>query len=73
MAHLMMLNYLTPKWKGSVEAMHHFADTRYTETGSTLLIVLKLFAVTEEWLWYNMNNENESTNNFLKMRLLITA
>jgi hypothetical protein len=66
MAHLMMLNYLTPKWKGSVEAMHDFADTRYAEGGSSLLIVLKLFAITEEWLWYNMNDENEKHKQFFK-------
>lgn len=66
MAHLMMLNYLTPKWKGSVEAMHDFAATRYENGGSSLLIVLKLFAITEEWLWYNMNDENEKFKQFFK-------
>lgn len=66
MAHLMMLNYLTPKWKGSVEAMHDFANTRYAEGGSSLLIVLKLFAITEEWLWYDMNDENDKHKAFFK-------
>lgn len=64
MAHLMMINYLAPKWFGSIEAMYRFADDRIQETGSTLLVTLKLFAYTEEWLYYSMNGDDEKYKNF---------
>ncbi|HOZ77966.1 MAG TPA: DUF4034 domain-containing protein [Ferruginibacter sp.] len=64
MAHLMMINYLAPKWRGSIEAMHAFADNRIQETGSQLLVTLKLFAITEEWLYYSMNGEDSRHSSF---------
>jgi hypothetical protein len=66
MAHLMMINYLNPKWRGSLEAMHDFANQRVEDTGSSLLITLKLFAITEEWLYYNMNDEMDKYRAFFK-------
>lgn len=65
-AHLMMINYLNPKWQGSLEEMHSFADTMYKETGSSLLVTLKLFAWVEEWLYYGMNDEKDKKQQFFK-------
>jgi len=59
MAHLMMINYLTPKWRGSVEEMHAFANERYQQASSSLLIVLPLFAMVEEWVALGMGDEKE--------------
>jgi tetratricopeptide (TPR) repeat protein len=59
MAHLMMINYLNPKWMGSLEAMHDFADQRIEDTGSSLLVTLKLFAITEEWLSCSMSGDSK--------------
>lgn len=66
MAHLMMINYLNPKWQGSVEEMYEFANRRYSETGNSLLITLLLFAITEEWSYYNITDDNENANSFFK-------
>lgn len=65
-AHLMMINYLNPKWQGSLEEMQAFAHTMYEETGSSLLITLKLFSLVEEWLYYGMNDEQKKKDNFFK-------
>jgi hypothetical protein len=64
--HLMMINYLNPKWHGSVEAMHAFAQERFENGGSSLLAVLPLFAITEEWLYYNMTDEHEKRKAFFR-------
>lgn len=64
MLHLMTINYLNPKWQGSLEAMHDFANQRMEETGSTLLVTLKLFAITEEWLYCNMNGDTKKHRQF---------
>lgn len=66
MAHLMMINYLTPKWRGSIDEMYEFANQRYEETGSSLLVVLKLFAITEEWKYYDMMEEKDKVAAFFK-------
>lgn len=66
MAHLMMVNYLNPKWQGSVEEMYDFANTRYSETDNTLLIAIQLFAITEEWVYYDISGEEEAANSFFK-------
>ena len=66
MAHLMMINYLTPKWRGSIEEMYEFANRRYEEAGSSLLVVLILFAITEEWKYYDMMDEKEKVVAFFK-------
>lgn len=64
MAHLMMINYLTPKWQGSLEEMYEFANGRYNETGNSLLVTLLLFAITQEWVYYDMNDETENAASF---------
>ncbi len=58
-AHLMMINYLSPKWLGSVDEMHAFANKQYKQPVSSLLVALPLFAMVEEWLYLSMKNENE--------------
>lgn len=64
--HLMMINYLNPKWHGSLEAMQAFAQDRLEEGGSSLLTVLPLFSITEEWLYYNMTDEHEKRKAFFR-------
>ena len=66
MAHLMMINYLNPKWRGSLEEMYDFANSRYSETNNSLLVTLLLFAITEEWNYYNMTDHNENADSFFK-------
>lgn len=75
MAHLMMANYLNPKWGGSITAMHSFAEERNKVTGSSLLITLRLFAITEEWVYYDLNGEEKKhaqffANTELKLSIL---
>ncbi|NII27329.1 hypothetical protein HB364_19725 [Pseudoflavitalea sp. X16] len=65
-AHLMMINFLNPKWRGSLEEMQTFASTMYAETGSSLLVTLPLFSLTEEWLYYDINDEKQKKANFFK-------
>lgn len=65
-AHLMMTNFLNPKWRGSLEEMQTFASTMYAETGSSLLVTLPLFSLTEEWLYYGMNDEKKKEADFFK-------
>jgi len=64
MVHLFMINYLSPKWYGSIEEMHSFADNCMQKSNCTLLIVLKLFAIVEEWVYYDMINEKEKKKQF---------
>lgn len=66
MAHLMMINYLNPKWGGSVDRMYAFADERYEKGGSSLLIVLKLFCLVEEWLYYGLTDEPKMQKAFFQ-------
>jgi hypothetical protein len=73
MAHLMMINYLNPKWQGNLESMHHFADQRIEDSGSSLLITLKLFAITEEWLNYDLNGEGRKHKQFFNDENLRTS
>lgn len=64
MAHLMMINYLNPKWRGSMEEMYEFANNRYAETDNSLLVVLLLFAIAEEWKYYDMTDDTENRDSF---------
>jgi len=63
-AHLMMINFINPKWGGSLEEMQGFAIQRCEETGSSLLVTLRLFSIAEEWLYYDMNGETEKKKAF---------
>lgn len=64
--HLMMANYLNPKWRGSIEKMHEFADKNFIGGSDNLLIVLKLFAITEEWNYYKIIGETKKNSEFFK-------
>lgn len=64
MAHLMMINYLTPKWRGSMAEMYDFANSRFAESGNSLFIVLLLFAITEEWKYYDMTDDKVRSDSF---------
>jgi hypothetical protein len=66
MAHLMMINYLTPKWRGSIEEMYAFAHERMEETGNPLLMVLLSFAITEERMYYDITDDKEKKDAFFK-------
>lgn len=55
--HMMMINYLTPKWKGSIEEMKLFAEERLTITGDTMLTVLPLFAMVETEVYLDMSDD----------------
>jgi hypothetical protein len=70
MAHLMMINFLNPKWRGSLEEMQAFATERREETGSSLLVTLQLFSIAEEWLYYDMNEEPEKKKAFFNQPAL---
>ncbi len=65
-SHLMMINYLNPKWHGSMEKMHGFADENYKEGDDNLLVTLKLFAITEEWCYYDIMNESAKARELFK-------
>lgn len=54
MSHMMMANFLTPKWRGSVEELHEFCDNQFRKHNSSVLVCLPLFALVEEWLYYSM-------------------
>jgi hypothetical protein len=62
MAHWMMINFLNPKWNGSLEEMHGFADEHYQK--SSLLMALKLFAFVEEWNFYAISNDKQAAGFF---------
>jgi hypothetical protein len=66
MAHMMMINYLSPKWRGSIEEMYDFANVQFAESNSSLLMILPLFAVIEEWLYYGMTDEKEKEEQVFK-------
>lgn len=57
--HLMMANYLTPKWRGSKEALHAFAKENFEQHPHGHLVVLPLFAIVEEALYYGMTDQSE--------------
>lgn len=66
MAHMMMINYLSPKWRGSIEEMYDFANNQFAESNSSLLMTLPLFAVIEEWLYYGMTDDKENEDQVFK-------
>jgi hypothetical protein len=66
MSHLMMANYLAPKWRGSIETMQAFANESMNGATNSLLVTIPLFAITEEWLYYNMMGEQTRHDNYFK-------
>lgn len=61
--HLMMANYLTPKWRGSIETLHSFAMEQYEGHPSSHLAVLPLFAIVEESVYYSIMNQRKEEKN----------
>ena len=66
MAHLMMINFLNPKWRGSLEEMQAFAESMHDDKSNSLLVTLELFALVEEWLYYGLNDEPKKKEQFFK-------
>lgn len=57
-AELARLNYLAPKWYGSVEAMQGFADAAISKPPNAAYLALKARAVIEEWLYETAMNDD---------------
>ena len=57
LASLARLNYLTPKWHGSVDVMHAFADAAIARAPNAAFLALKARACIEEWLYETGMNE----------------
>lgn len=55
--HMMMINYLNPKWKGSIEEMQQFAEERRSITGDKILTVLPLFSMVETQLYLEITED----------------
>ncbi len=51
LASLARLNYLAPKWHGSVNEMHAFADAAIARAPNAAFLALKARACIEEWLY----------------------
>jgi hypothetical protein len=62
--HLNMLNYLTPKWCGSVNRMHGFTNKHYMVSDKGVLSILPLYTMVEEWLYLSMKDEKEALRTF---------
>ena len=73
MAHLMMISYLSPKWLGSIDEMHEFANRQYAESDNNLLAVLPLIAITEEWVYYGMMGEKTKYKNYFANEALLNT
>lgn len=65
-AHLMMINFLNPKWGGSLDQMKQFAQDMYTPRSGSILVTLPLFSLVEEWLHYDMNEEPKKHAQFFR-------
>lgn len=56
-ADLARLNYTAPKWHGSVNEMHAFADAAMARAPNAAFLALKARAYLEEWLYESGMNE----------------
>ena len=54
---LARLNYLAPKWHGSVDEMHAVADAAIARAPNAAFLALKARACIEEWLYESGMNE----------------
>jgi hypothetical protein len=62
---LARLNYLTPKWHGSVAEMHAVADAAVARAPNAAFLGLKARAFIEEWLYETaMNDEKGAAADF---------
>jgi hypothetical protein len=57
LAALARLNYLAPKWHGSVDEMHAVADAAIARAPNAAFLALKARACIEEWLYESGMNE----------------
>jgi hypothetical protein len=57
LADLARLNYLAPKWHGSVNEMHAFTDAAIARAPNAAFLALKARAYLEEWLYETGMNE----------------
>jgi len=67
-AELARLNYLAPKWHGSVEEMHAVADAAATAPNAAFL-GLKARAYIEEWLYEMAMNDEDGAADAMKARV----
>jgi hypothetical protein len=63
--HMAMLNALTPKWGGSIEAMTAFAEAHYRD--SPVLVTLALGSLINEWEAFSMAKDIESYKAFFSL------
>lgn len=67
-AEMVRLNYLAPKWHGSLEEMHAFADAAIASPPNAAFLALKARAFIEEWLYENAMSDDEEAAAALKVR-----
>lgn len=60
LAELARMNYLAPKWHGSVKEMHAAAGNAMDGAPNASFLALKARAWIEEWLYQTAMNENEA-------------
>jgi len=72
-AELIRLNYLTPKWHGSLEDMHAFADAAIADPPNASFLSLKARAFIEEWLYETAMNDDKGAAAALKARAATDA
>lgn len=60
LAELARLNFLAPKWHGSVAEMHAAAETAMHEAPNAAFLALKARAWIEEWLYETAMNDDEA-------------
>ncbi|MDP3459588.1 MAG: hypothetical protein Q8S09_09965 [Hyphomonas sp.] len=68
LASLARLNYLAPKWHGSVEEMHAFADADTARPPNASFLGLKARAHIEEWLYETAMNDAPGAAEAFKQR-----
>jgi hypothetical protein len=68
LAELARLNYLAPKWHGSVAEMHAAADAAAANAPNASFLGLKARAFIEEWLFETAMNDDEGAAAALKAR-----
>lgn len=67
LADMARLNYVAPKWHGSVAEMHAFADAAMASPPNASFLALKARALIEEWLYETaMSDEDGAADAFRK-------
>lgn len=60
LAELARLNFLAPKWHGSVQEMYALADTFVSAPPNGAFLALKARAIIEEWLYETAMNDDKA-------------